>query len=324
MAGKIFVTRNLPGRALDRLSERYEVEIYPGDSPIPGEELLKKVKGKDGLIPLLTDKVDKAVMDRGDNLKVISNYAVGYDNIDVEEATKRGIVVTNTPGVLTDATAELGWALLLTCARRTAEGDKFCRQGKYKGWSPTLLLGMELQGKTLGIIGAGRIGTEFVKKGSGFGLKTLYSDEFRNEYLEQEFGAKRVKLETLLREADIVSVHVPLIPSTLHLIGERELKIMKRTAILINTSRGPVIDEKELRKALKEREIRGAGLDVYENEPEIPKELAELENVVLLPHIGSATEEARVKMADLAVENMLAALEGKRPPNLVNPEVFRE
>ena len=318
---KVFVTRKLPQKALDWLGEKCELEVNPENRILKKEEVIKGVKGKDGLLCLLTDKIDAEVMDSAD-LKMIANYAVGFDNVDVKAATKRKIPVSNTPGVLTDATAELAWALLFSMARRVVEGDKFCRAGKYKGWDPMLLLGMDLKGKTLGVVGAGRIGTAFALKSRGFGLKVLYTDKRKNELLEKELGAKQVELRELLKEADFVSIHTTLTPKTKHLIGEKELRIMKPKAILINASRGPMLDEKALARALKEGWIFGAGLDVYENEPEMEPELLDLDNVVLLPHLGSATEETRTKMALMAAENLVAGLKGGVPPNCVNPEVF--
>ncbi|MCM8815819.1 MAG: NAD(P)-binding domain-containing protein, partial [Candidatus Omnitrophica bacterium] len=258
------------------------------------------------------------------DLEVISNLAVGYNNIDVEAATRRKIVITNTPGVLTDATADLAWALLFSVARRVVEADRFTRDGKFRGWLPDLFLGMEITGKTLGVVGAGRIGSNFARKAKCFSMRILYYDKKRNYQLEQDTRALFVDLETLLKESDFISLHVPLLPETRHLIGERELALMKKTAILINTSRGPVVDEKALANALKEKKIWGAGLDVYENEPVIEPELISLDNVVLLPHIASATFETRTKMGIMAAENILAFFRGEIPPNIVNPEVFTE
>ena len=324
MVLKAFVTRKIPEEGLNLLKERgVEVEMNEEDRVLTKEEVIRGIKGKDGLLCLLTDKIDAEVMDAGlPTLKIISNYAVGYDNIDVRAATERKIPVTNTPEVLTEATAEMTWALLFSVARRVVEGDKFCRAGKYKGWGPLLMRGMDIRGKTLGIAGAGRIGTAFGLKSKGFGMKVLYADTRNNELLEREVGAEKVELEELLKSSDFVSLHTPLIPETRHLIGEKELKMMKESAILINASRGPVIDEKALARALKEHWIWGAGLDVYENEPAVEPELVKLNNVILAPHLGSATFGARADMATLAAENLLAVLEGKTPPKCVNPEVF--
>ncbi|HID55069.1 TPA: D-glycerate dehydrogenase [Candidatus Poribacteria bacterium] len=323
MKKKVYVTRKLPQPAIDMLEERFEVEIYPEDRAIPREVLMEKVRGIDALLPLLTDKVDAEVMDSaGGSLKIIANYAVGYDNIDVEAATKRKIAVTNTPGVLTETTADMAWALMFAVARRVVEADKFTRAGKFKGWGPMMFLGGDVYGKTLGVVGVGRIGSAVAKRAKGFNMKVLYTDVRRNEEIEREVGAKKVELDELLRESDFVTLHVPLMPSTRHLIGERELKLMKKTAYLINTSRGPVVDEKALVEALKEGDIAGAGLDVYEDEPDLAPGLADLDNVVLTPHIASASVETRTRMATLAAENIIAFFEGKRPPTIVNPEVL--
>jgi len=323
MRRKVYVTRRLPQPAIDMLEERFDVEIYPEDRAIPREVLMEKVKGIDALLPLLTDKVDAEVMDAaGENLKIIANYAVGYDNIDVDAATKRKIAVTNTPGVLTETTADMAWALMFAVARRVVEADKFTRAGKFKGWGPMMFLGGDVYGKTLGVVGVGRIGSAVAKRAKGFNMRVLYTDVVRNEEIEKEVGAKKVELDELLRESDFVTLHVPLMPSTRYLIGERELKLMKKTAYLINTSRGPVVEERALVEALRKGEIAGAGLDVYENEPELSPGLAELDNVVLTPHIASASVETRTRMATLAAENIIAFFEGKRPPTIVNPEVL--
>jgi len=319
---RVFVTRKLPQPGLDRLKEECDIEVNPEDRVLTKKELIKGIKGKDGLLCLLTDIIDKEIIDAEPNLKMIANYAVGYNNIDIKYATQKGIPVSNTPEVLTETTADMGWVLLFSAARRVVEGDRFTRAGKYKGWGPMLMLGQDVTGKTLGIIGTGRVGTAFALKSKGFNMRVLYYDVKSNEPLEKELGAKKVSLEELLSESDFVSVHVPLIPATQHLIGEKELKLMKKSAVLINTSRGPVVNEKILVKALKEKWIFAAGLDVYENEPQLEEGLADLENVVLAPHLGSASVETRTKMALIAVENILAGLKGEVPPNCVNPEVF--
>jgi len=319
---KIFVTRKIPEPGLILLRKEHKIEVNPYDGVLTKEEIMEGLKGKDGLLCLLTDTIDEEVISSEPNLKMIASYAVGYNNIDVKAATKRGIPVSSTPGVLTDATAEMAWALLFSVARRVAKGDKFTRSGKFKGWDPMLMLGQEITGKTLGIIGAGRIGTCFALKSKGFNMKILYVDSKTNEILENELGAKKVELNALLKKSDFISLHVPLLSSTHHLIGEQELRMMKKTAVLINTSRGPVIDEKALVKALKDGWIFGAGLDVYENEPHVEKELLKLSNVVLQPHSASATVESRTKMAIMAAENMLAGLKGEMPPNCVNPDIF--
>jgi len=322
---KVFVTRKLPEKGLEILyDECDEVEVYPHDRIPSKEEIIEGLKGKDGLLCLLTDRIDRDVISSNPKLRAISNYAAGYDNIDVDEATRRGIVVTNTPDVLTNATAELAWALLFAVARRVVEGDKFTREGKFRGWAPMLLLGKELRGKTLGVIGAGRIGTAFALKAKCFDMKVLYYNRSRNEVLEEKLGARKVDLDTLLRESDFVSIHLPLTKETHHLIDYDKICLMKRDGIIVNTARGAVIKEKDLVRALKERKIFGAGLDVYENEPEVSEELKSLDNVVLLPHIGSATLETRTEMAVLAAENLIKALKGERPRYCVNPEVFKD
>jgi glyoxylate reductase len=319
---KVFVTREIPTPGLDLLRKEFTVSVNPYDRVLSKEELMKSVQGKDGLLCLLTDQVDRDVIYAEPKLKMIASYAVGYDNIDVSAATERGIPVSNTPGVLTETTAELAWALLFSVARRIVEGDSFTRTGQFKGWAPLLMLGQGATNKTLGIIGAGRIGTAFALKSKGFDMKVIYSDEQRNEQLERELGAKKVPLPKLLKESDYVSIHVPLMKATHHLIGEKELKMMKKTAVLINTARGPIIDEAALIKALKEHWIFGAGLDVYEKEPEISRELKSLDNVVLQPHTGSGTIETRTKMALMAAENLIEGLKGNIPPNCINKEVF--
>ena len=279
-------------------------------------------KDCDILLPLLTDTIDAALMDSLPKLAMISNYAVGYNNIDVGAATKRGIIVTNTPGVLTDATADLTFTLLLCAARRIVEADKYTREGKFRGWEPMLFLGREIAHKTLGIVGLGRIGSAVAKRARGFEMKILYNDANRSPQLEKECGAEFVSLECILRESDFVSLHVPLLPETTHLIGAKQLSMMKQTAVLVNTSRGPVIDEKALVAALRNKTIWAAGLDVFEHEPAIEKDLLELENVVVVPHIASATIETRSRMAEIAAQNILLAIEGKMPVSLVNPEVL--
>jgi glyoxylate reductase len=287
--------------------------------------LLEKVRGKDGILCLLTDTIDREVMEAaGPKLKVIANYAVGYNNIDVEEATRRGIMVTNTPGVLTETTADLAWALMMSVARRIVEADRFVRAGKFRGWEPMLLLGTDVYGATLGIVGFGRIGQAMARRALGFDMTVLYYDLQRaSEEIEQKYRVRFTPLPELLQTSDFVSLHVPLTKDTYHLIGERELRMMKREAYLINTARGPVVDEKALVRALREGWIRGAALDVFEREPEVELELLELENVVLAPHIGSASYATRTRMAEIAAQNLVKALQGEIPPNLVNPEVLR-
>jgi len=319
---KIFVTRKIPEKGLNLLKEEHEIEVFPHDRVPTKEEIIKGLKGKDGLLCLLSDPIDKDIINSESKLKMIANYAVGFDNIDVKAATERKIPISNTPGVLTETTAEMAWAQLFSVSRRIVEGDKYTRAGKYKGWGPLLMLGQDISKKTLGVIGAGRIGTAFALKSKGFEMNVLYVDEQINKTLESKLGAKKVGLVELLKKSDFISIHVPLIEDTYHLISDGELKIMKNTAILINTSRGSVVDEKALVKALKEKWIFGAGLDVYEHEPKVSEELKKLDNVILQPHSASATYETRSKMATIAAENMIAGLKGEIPPNCINPEVF--
>ena len=325
MALNVAVTRVIPDRGLDLLRDKCDpLEINQEDRVLTRDELLDIVKGRDGVLCLLTDPIDAAVFDAaGPQCKIFANYAVGYNNIDVDAATQRGIAITNTPGVLTDATADHAWALLFSVARRIVEADRFTRQGKFKGWGPMLFLGGDITGRTLGVVGAGRIGTAMALKSAGFKMKVLYTDTTGNEALEKKLGAERVDLETLLKSSDYVTVHVPLLPKTIHLIGEKELGMMKPSAYLINTSRGPVVDEKALVEALREKRIAGAGLDVFEDEPELAPGLADLDNVVIPPHIASATIETRGKMAEMAATNLIDRLEGRKPPNCVNLEVLK-
>jgi lactate dehydrogenase-like 2-hydroxyacid dehydrogenase len=319
---KIFVTRKIPNAGLDLLKKEYDVEVNPENRVLRKEEIIEGVRGKDGLLCLLTDKIDKDVLLEEPNLKMVANYAVGFNNIDIKTATEKKIPVSNTPGILTDTTAELAWALILAVARRIAEDDRYTRAGKFSGWDPLLLLGMDLTKKTLAIIGAGRIGTAVGLKSRGFEMNVLYVDRTENNILEKKLGAKKVTLDEAIKKADVVSLHLPLIKDTRHMIGEKELQMMKETAILVNTSRGPVVDEQALIKALQKKWIFGAGLDVYENEPNVPLSLKKLDNVVLLPHVGSATFSTRSKMAVMAAENMIAGLKGNKPPNCVNPEIY--
>lgn len=315
---RVFVTRRLPGGALDRLRERAEVDLWAGDLPPPREALLERLREADGLLCLLTDRIDAEVIAGAPGLRVISTMAVGYDHIDVAAATARGIQVGHTPGVLTETTADLAWALLLATARRVVEGDRFVREGRWRTWDPNLLLGHDVHGATLGVVGMGAIGGAVAQRAHGFGMRVLYT---RRSERDAGIG-RRVSLEELLRESDFVSLHVPLTEETRHLVGERELRLMKPTAILINTARGPVVDQPALARALREGVIAGAGVDVTEVEP-IPADdpLLSAPNVVILPHIGSASHATRGRMAEMAVENCLAGLEGRPLPHCVNPEV---
>ena len=324
MSFKVYVTRQIPEEGINLLKKFCRmVEVNPHDSPLTYDELLMQVKGRDAILTMLSDRIDERLMSEAKSLKVIANYAVGYDNIDIKAATAKGIVVTNTPGVLTDSTADMAWALLFSIARRIVEGDKVTRVGKFVGWAPMFLLGRDVVGKTLGIIGAGRIGTAMAMRSRGWCMKVLYTTQSnRNAVLEEMLGAKRVDLETLLKESDFISIHTPLSEKTRHLISAKEISLMKKTAYLINTARGSVIDEAALVNALKNKQIAGAGLDVYEEEPKLKPGLAELDNVVLAPHLGSATVESRTKMAVMAAENIIAVLNKQKPKNCVNPEVF--
>ncbi|MDI3543557.1 MAG: glyoxylate reductase [Candidatus Atribacteria bacterium] len=321
---QVFVTRRIPEEGIKILMEHCVTEVSDFDGVLPRETLLEKVKGKDGILCLLTDTIDREVMETaGPSLKVIANYAVGFDNIDVEEATRRGIMVTNTPGVLTETTADLTWALMMSIARRIVEGDKFVRAGKFRGWEPMLLLGTDVYGSTLGIIGFGRIGQAMARRASGFNMKVIYFDmQKAPSQIENELKASFRALSELLREADFVTIHVPLTSETYHLIGEQELKMMKKEAYLINSARGPIVDEKALARALEENWIRGAALDVFEREPKVEPKLLELDNVVLTPHLGSASYATRTKMAVMAADNLVRALRGEIPPNLVNRETI--
>lgn len=321
---KVYVTRRIIQPALDKLAERCDITMNPEDRGLTHEELLTNVAGGyDAVLCLLSDPIDDAVLAAaGPTCKIFANYAVGYNNIDVAAATKRGILVCNTPGVLTDATADLAWALLFSVARRVVDSQRFMEAGKFGGWDPLLMMGQDITGATLGVIGTGRIGAAFARRAAGFGMKVIYWSRRRNEELEREIGAVYADKETLLRQADYVSLHVALTPETTHLIGEAEFKLMKKTAILINTARGPVVDEKALVRALKAGEIFGAGLDVYEQEPKVEPDLIGMENVVLLPHIASATIPTRTRMGYMNVADIFAALDGQMPTNCLNPEAL--
>ena len=323
---KVYVTRQLFDEAIEILEEHADVEVYEGvDDAIPRELLLEKVADVEGLLPLLTERIDAEVMDAAEGLKVISNYAVGYNNIDVAAATERGIYVTNTPGILTDTTADAAFALLMAAARRIPEADRHIRaRGWIHAWGPRMFIGTDVHGKTLGILGMGRIGSAIAKRAKGFDMKVIYHDIYRREDLEEELGIAYKSREEVLREADFVSLHVPLTPETHHMIGAGELAAMKETAILINTSRGPVVDEEALYEALRDGAIAGAGLDVFEVEPINPgSPLLDLDNIVLTPHLASGSVETRTKMAVTAATNLVSVLQGKEPPNLVNPEVLK-
>ena len=322
---KVFVTRELPERGLRIIKKRFDAEVWTDSVPPPKQVIIQKAAKVDALASLLTDKIDAEVFDVAPSLKIIAQFAVGYDNIDIKEATKRGIYVTNTPGVLTETTADFAWALLMAVARRVVEADKYIRSGKWKvGWHPTMILGRDVYGATLGIVGLGRIGVAMAKRATGFDMRTLYYSVTRKPNLEKTLGLEFADLDTLLQKSDFVSIHVPLMKKTYHLIDERKLKLMKKTACLINNSRGPVVDEKALYKALTEGWIAGAALDVFEHEPtSVDNPLLKLDNVVLAPHISSSSHETRSRMAEMVAENLIAFFEGRIPPNLVNREVLK-
>ncbi|MFW6309345.1 MAG: 2-hydroxyacid dehydrogenase [bacterium] len=321
---KVYVTRELPKKALNMIAKECEMKVNPEDRAMTRGELEEAIQGIDGLLCLLTEDIDEELLELNPDLKVIANYAVGYDNINIEACTRRGIPVSNTPGVLTETTADLAWALLMTTGRRIVEADKFIRNGNYEGWGPMMFLGGDIYGKTLGIVGLGRIGQAVASRAlGGFDMEVLYFDKNRKKNLENELGIKYRDLDDLLQNSDFVSLHVPLTPGTEKMIGEREFKKMKKTAYLINTARGAVIDEKALLQALRDDEIAGAGLDVLEDEPKLTPGLAGQDNVVLLPHIGSASVDTRTEMATMAAENLLAGLKGEKMPNIINPQVLK-
>ncbi len=318
----VFVTRKIPEVGINMLKMKgYEVDVYSKNS-IPSQKklisLLKK-KPYDAVLTLLTDKIDAKVFEAVPSAKIYSNYATGFDNLDLEEAKKREITIANSPASFaSQAVAEHTLALMFALLARIVEADEFVRRGKYKGWDPMNFIGMDISGKNLGLIGAGRIGTIVAKYCKGLGMNIFYTDLSRNENLEKEYGAIFKTKEEILREADVVSLHVPLLPSTRHLINEKSISMMKKSAILINTSRGPIVDEKALEKALKNKIITGAGLDVFEFEPKISSSLKKLQNVILTPHIASSSEEARNQMAEIAVNNIIDFFEGKNLKNKVN------
>ncbi|MGQ9647151.1 MAG: 2-hydroxyacid dehydrogenase [Thermodesulfobacteriota bacterium] len=323
MRPKILITRRIFDEVIATVSEHFEVEDNQKDVPFSPEELVRKLQNKAGAIILLTDRIDEALLSQCPELRIVSNVAVGYNNIDVEACTRHKVMVTNTPGVLDDTTADLTWALLLATARRVVEADQFLRSSKWTGWKLMEFLGVDVHRKILGICGLGRIGQRVARRAKGFDMQIFYTDAVRaSSSVEKELGARFVDKKTLLAESDFVTLHVPLNRETTHYISMEELALMKSTAILINASRGPVVDEKALVRALLSGKIAGAGLDVYEREPEVEPELLEMKNVVLLPHIASASRETRLRMATMAAENLVAGLSGKRPPNLVNEEVL--
>jgi glyoxylate reductase len=319
----VFISYPLPEEALLAARARAQIDVHSAPTVLGHDALIARLQGRQGLICLITDIIDDALLAQCPDLRVVANVAVGYNNVDVASATRRGVIVTNTPDVLTDTTADFAWALLMATARSVAEADRYVRAGKWTQWDFRLFVGSDVHGKTLGVVGFGRIGRAVARRALGFDMRVLYHDAVpADAAIEGELRATRVDLGTLLRESDFVTLHTPLLAETRHLINAASLKTMKRTAHLINASRGPVVDEAALALALKDGLIAGAGLDVFENEPAVHPGLLGLPNVVLAPHIGSASHDTRVKMTALAVENCLAALEGRRPPTPVNPEVL--
>ncbi len=323
MKPPVLVTKRIYPEAIKYLQQYAEVDYANSDDGLPAEELLRRIRGKQAVVSQLTDKFTAAVIDQLDEVRVIANVAVGFDNIDVAAATRRKILVTNTPDVLTDTTADFAFALMMAAARRVVEGHRFVHSGKWTKWRIDLLVGQDVHHHTLGIFGMGRIGQAVARRGRGFDMRILYHDAVRaSEAVERELGGEFVSAERLLRESDFVSLHVPLLAETRHMMASEQFRIMKPTAILVNTSRGPVVDEAALAAALEEGVIAGAGIDVFENEPRVHPALLKLENVVLAPHIASASVDTRRKMSMMAAENAVAALEGRRPANLLNAELW--
>jgi lactate dehydrogenase-like 2-hydroxyacid dehydrogenase len=319
----IYITQAIPDENIAALRASFEVEVNPHDRALTREELKENVRGRDAVVSLLTNRIDGEILDAaGPQLKIVANYAVGFNNFDLAAATARKVILTNTPGVLDDATATHTMALLLATARRLGEAERYVRAGKWHGWAPMFFIGLDVDHKTLGIAGLGRIGKNVARKARGFDMTILYHDTQRDENFETETGATFVDKASLLREADFLTLHVPLTPQTRHYIGAAELRQMKPSAVLINAARGPVVDEKALVQALRERWIFGAGLDVFENEPELEPGLAELENVVIVPHIASATKGTRLAMGQIVVGNIEKVLSGLPPDTCVNPEVL--
>jgi len=324
MRPRVFVTRVIPDAGLSLLRERCDVEVWPHDRPPSRDELIERAGDKDAIVCLLTEKIDADVLGALPGVKIVANVAVGFDNLDVAAGTKAGVVMSNTPGVLDDTTADLAFALLMSAARRIPEGDRLMRAGGWGGWGIMQMLGRDVHHATLGIVGFGRIGRGVAKRARGFSMDVVYHDGIRaTPEVERALGARFVSLDELLSSADFVTLHVPLLPETHHLIDAAALKKMKRSAILVNTSRGPVIDEAALVEALRSGTIAGAGLDVYEDEPKLAAGLVELNNVTLLPHIGSASIATRDKMAEIAARNVIAFFDGQAPPTALNPEVVR-
>lgn len=324
MRKKVFISGKIPDIAVEMLSQYFEVTMHNDLRLLSKEEIIAGLAGKDALLPLLSDSVDADVIRSNPDLKVIANFGAGYNNIDVSEATARGIPVTNTPAVSTDATADLTIGLMLAIARRIVEGDKTTRSGKFTGWAPLFHLGVEVSGKTLGIIGMGNIGRAVAKRARAFNMPIIYYSRTRQPaQVEAELGLQYRSLEEVISQADFLSFHLSYHPSLRHMIGSEQLKRMKKTAFLINAARGPVIDEAALAEALKNKVIAGAALDVYEFEPQVTAELLPLDNVILCPHLGNATVETRDAMAKIAAENIIAVLQGGKPLTCVNPDAIK-
>ncbi len=320
----IYITRAIPEETIATLGSRFDVEVNPDDRALSRAELMEKVRGRAAIVTLLTDTIDGAVLDAaGPQCRIVANYAVGTNNFDLAAATARGVVLTNTPGVLDNATATHTMALLLAAARRIPESDRFVRAGKWRGWAPMFFIGQDVDGKVLGIAGAGRIGQNVARKARAFDMRILYADAVRNEAFERETGARMVDKATLLAESDFLTLHVPLTAETRHYIDADALRAMKPSAVLINASRGPVVDERALVEALRAGTIAAAGLDVYENEPELAPGLAELDNAVVVPHIASATRQTRLDMGAIVARNVIKVLDGEAPDCCVNPDVLK-
>ena len=319
----VYITRLIPQENIDALRTQFDVEVNMEDRALTPAELMERVRGRSAIVSLLTDSITSDVLNAaGPQCRIVANYAVGYNNFDLAAATQRNVILTNTPGVLDDATATHTFTLLLAVARRIAEADKFVRGGKWTGWAPMAFVGLDVDHRTLGIAGLGRIGKNVALKARGFDMRIIYNDVQRDVAFESETGATFVDKETLLREADFLTLHVPLLPETHHYIGAAELKKMKPTAVLINASRGPVVDEQALVEALRERRIFGAGLDVFESEPALEPGLIELDNVIVVPHVASATPATRIAMGEIVVANISNVLNGLPPQTCVNPDVL--
>ncbi len=323
MRHSVLTTKHVYPQAIDVLRDRVELDYHDSDESLSSDELRSRLAGKDGVVCQLTDRIGADVLDTAPSIRVVSNVAVGFDNIDIPAATERGVVVTNTPEVLTDTTADLAFALILAAGRRIGEAERFLRDGRYREWRIDLLTGWDVWAATLGVVGMGRIGQAVARRGKGFDMRIVYYDPYRlSETRERELGIVYAPLDDVLAQADFLTLHCALTASTRHLVGSRELDLMKSSAVLVNTSRGPIVDEAALAAALQSGAIAAAGLDVFENEPEVHPELLACENALLVPHIASASIRTRTRMCMMAAENMIAGLSGERPPNIVNPDVL--